>query len=142
MLVAVVAAIALWQLSGGDTPAPAASGGQSFFSADDGKTWFAAASTKVPPFAHEGKQAYQVFVWTEDGGKTKFVSHLLRYTPEGQKRMTEKSGSALPGGLPAFAEIKRPGDPESAWIPLSDPRAEAVARPKSRGRGYPEPVLP
>lgn len=141
VLIAAIAVIAFWKSSGSETPAAPVSG-QSFFSIDDGRTWFTAPSTNVPPFDHEGRPAYQVFVWTEDGGKTKFVSHLLRYTPEGQKRMREQGGSALPGGMPAFAEIKKAGEAESAWSPLSSPRAEAVARPKSSGPDYPMPVLP
>jgi hypothetical protein len=108
-----------------------------FFTTDDGKTWFKAPDDSIPPFDHNGKPAVQAFVWTCDGGKSGFVSHLQRYTPEGRKRMlAEKQrgpqGALAPGGMGlgvSDTEVKRPGEPETAWIRCSDLRAGAILQP-------------
>src|SRR5215210_5554852 len=47
--------------------------GKSYYTIDDGKTYFVDASNKIPPFMHEGKEAVRAHVFTCDNGKTKFV---------------------------------------------------------------------
>src|SRR5438093_6857424 len=67
----------------GEREAGASAGGpKAWYTIDDGRTWFADAANKVVPFEHQGKQAYRCYVWTCDGGKTKFVSHLERLSPQ------------------------------------------------------------
>ena len=98
---------------------------RAFFTVDDGKTWFAAETTNIPPFDHDGKQAVKAYVYA-CGGKT-FVSHLERATPEGRKimqaevdavRAGKPSVHKMPTGGVALNEIKRPGG--AAWIAQND----------------------
>src|SRR5580658_3503052 len=42
---------------------------QSYFTDDDGKTFFAAPSTNVPPFDHDGQQAVSAYVFHCGGQK-------------------------------------------------------------------------
>jgi hypothetical protein len=110
-------------------------GGSAFFSVDDGKTFFEADASNIPPFMHEGREAVQALVYSNDGGKTQFVGYLMRFTPSGVEYLRESRARAaaskkptLPGlntELQANTEVKRPG--EKAWVRLSDiPRAAAV----------------
>jgi hypothetical protein len=109
--------------------------GEVFFTTDDGKTWFPGPADRFPPFQHEGRTAVQAVVWAGDGGKTKFVSHLVRYTPEGQKKATALRKGADPSALQelpgnfSWREVKRPGAPESDWISDNDPKARDLMQP-------------
>jgi hypothetical protein len=79
---------------------------------------------KLVPFEHDGRPAYRAYVFTCDGGKTTFVSHLERYTPDGLRKMRQllaKGGRGTPAAaaveqdvILTGCEIKRPGD--SAWV--------------------------
>jgi hypothetical protein len=48
---------------------------------------FAEDATRIPPFDHNGKPAVRAYVWTTDGGKTRFVTHFTRFTPDAKKRL-------------------------------------------------------
>lgn len=139
-----------WGLS--DRLDPLAGSGRAFYSIDDGKTFFTASSDLIAPFQHEGKQAVQAMVYTADGGKTRFVGYLMRFTPRGAeqlKAMRAKSESGrptLPGldlELQKNTEVKRPGD--GAWVRLSDIAAAGrimnVEAPRQPGQ-LAEPVDP
>lgn len=125
------------QSSGGGVDAGA---GKAFFTVDDGKTWFAGDIRNIPPFEKDGKPAYQCFVWTSDDGKTEFVSHLQRYTPDAKKRLEEaqaKGVHADPQSLKMImmsgVEVKAAGngdDPKN-WINERDPRATGIKLPKA-----------
>ncbi len=109
---------------------------RSFYTVDDGKTWFSDGADKLPPFTHEGKTAYRCYVFTCDGGKTKFVSHLERYTPQGKlqaEQRIKQGKTALPmmkrlsaGGL----EIKKPGSGDSGWVMEGDAMTAEITMPK------------
>src|SRR5688500_20263081 len=77
----IVYTIARGGPGGAGAPVPA----QTFYSDDDGATWFADSDSKVPPFDHNGKQAVRARGY-KCGGKT-FVNHLARYTPELKQRL-------------------------------------------------------
>lgn len=123
-LLASAATIIYYQSGSGD---PQGSG-PAFYSVDDGKSFFEADSANIPPFTHEGKEAIQALVYTDDGGKTRFVGYLMRFTPRGIQYLRESRAKAaaskkptLPGydhELQANTEVKRPGD--KAWVKLSD----------------------
>jgi hypothetical protein len=133
-------------------PADALStGDEAFYTIDDGKTWFVDDANKIPPFEHNGKTAYRCYLFTTDGGKTAFVSHLERFTPEGRKLAESGGVKANPtvvmrrlstgGGV----EIKRPLTGDVGWIPQGDPSASTIMRPQSPdGSPLPnlEPVWP
>ena len=124
-----------------------------FFTVDDGKTWFADDSTKLAPFMKDGKPAYRVFVWTCDKGKTKFVSHLERYTDEAKSRIEQSrtqsttarrqlDPTALRVEMTSGVEVKRPND--ATWIPSGTPESLKITTPHcpSGSSGTIEPVIP
>jgi hypothetical protein len=114
--------------------------GSAFYSVDDGKTYFRADATNIPPFMHDGKEAVQALVYTVDGGKTRYVGYLMRFTPFGIQRLKDVRAKAaatstptLPGldtELQANTEVKRPG--AQVWVKLSDlDRAAEIMRVRS-----------
>lgn len=125
-------------VGGGPGPVP----NQSFFTVDDGKTWFAADANNIPPFEHNGRQAVLARVYRCDG-KT-FVNHMERFTPQAKKRLEEALARSA-GGADVFLadmggiEVKAPGSGE--WISASHPSAAKVIAPKCPG-GDVEIVMP
>lgn len=122
---------------------------QAYFTIDDGKTWFPDDNAKLSPFIKDGKPAHRVFVWTSDGGKTKFVSHLERYTEEARQKVEQALAQkqAFDPGLRQLLissgiEVKAPG--ESQWVKLGSPQGAKVATPQSPDgkSGSIEPVVP
>ena len=121
----------------GVTAAPGAAG-LSFYTIDDGTTWFADRTELLPPFKKDGREAVRAYVYRAPDGK-EFVSHLERYTAEAkralsalerltpQERATEDP-SSLAGGLDGI-EVKRPKD--KAWIRASDPRGQQIMQPRA-----------
>jgi hypothetical protein len=86
----------------------------------DGQTRFADRDDQVVPFDHNGKPAYRCFVWTCDGGKTRFVSHLERLTAAGRQRATAGGAQARPLPMelfPGSREVKRPRTGDQGWVP-------------------------
>ncbi len=97
---------------------------------------------KLPPFDKGGKQAYRAYVFTTDGGKTKFVGYLERYTAEGKRLLEEARDGRSAGLLPdqlnnqlakTGIEVKRPGDRD--WVLLSDKKADQVLAVKPPAGG-------
>ena len=99
----------------------AAGSGKSYYSIDDGQTFFEDDSKKIPPFKHEGKDAVRAHVFTCDGGATKFVGYLEMYNPQDKKLMEDAlAGKAPPAAYAGFsgqAMVKKPG-PQFQWIAL------------------------
>jgi len=58
---------------------------KSWYSDDDGATYFKDDINKVPPFDHDGKEAVRCFVFKDNAGK--FVGFLQKYSAEGKKKM-------------------------------------------------------
>ena len=111
----------------------------SFYTTDDGKTFFKANSENVPPFDYNGKQAVTAYVF-ECNGK-RFVGYLERYTPEARKAMLENK--ATPQTQIYGRELKKPGD--ATWVKSGD--GEAIAKvldvhPPDGISGSPEQVEP
>ena len=132
-----------WQACGGGGSGVV---GKSYYTVDDGKTFFVDASNKIPPFMKDGKQAVRAHVFTCDGGKTKFVGYLEMYTPQ-EKAMLEQANKGPNKGAPVYAGfggqamVKRPGDPPTMWIPLAPQTTmayQAVVQPKCPGGGSQE----
>jgi hypothetical protein len=98
--------------------------GRAFFTDDDGTTWFKDDARKVPPFDRNGKQAVRCFIYKCGENGTPWVSHLMRYTPEGTARL--KTNTLDPGVTetgPALVEVKEPNSGERGWVSENDPRA-------------------
>jgi hypothetical protein len=124
----------LWQfMRGSGAGGSATSGGpaRAYFTIDDGKTWFEDSLAKLPPFQHDGKTAYRARLFTCDGGKTKFVGYLERFTPE-MRAHIESLQKGGPGTIPMESqesggiEVKKPGTGDKGWVKRSDPTAQKL----------------
>ena len=113
----------------GDSSSEASLTTRSFYTVDDGKTWFVDSADKTPPFDHDGKPAYRVRLFSVDGGKKPFAGYLERYTPEAIKKIeAAKRGETEPKGRSVLSiveelmisgtEIRKPG--ETIWIARGD----------------------
>jgi hypothetical protein len=94
----------------------------SYFSADDGKTFFSDDVKKIPPFDYHGSQAVRAHVFRGADGKL-FVGYLEKIDPEAaaaiRKVQDRKPGDppldpSLLGIVMAGHEYKRPGD--TKWV--------------------------
>jgi hypothetical protein len=86
--VLLIAAVALlaghYRSSASDNQGDAFS---SFYSTDEGQTYFKDSIFKFPPFDYGGKTAYGAFVF--DDGVKRFVGYLFRFTPQAQKQLQD-----------------------------------------------------
>ena len=107
-----------WQACGGSGKPGV---GKSYYSIDDGKTFFVDDSNKIPPFKHEGKDAVRAHVF-KCGSNPPFVGYLEMYTPQDKKMMEDAlAGKAPPQAYTGYsgqAMVKRPGTGPQAWIAL------------------------
>ncbi len=113
--VAIVGLVLLLQFSGGGSNDPP---DQSYYSTNDGRTFFAASRTLVPPFEHDGQVAYAAAVFECD--RERFVGFLERYVPELREELVALEGRSLGPELNMWAsrggtEVKRPGG--DVWTP-------------------------
>lgn len=130
ILMLSTAGLLLMQLKG-ETAGAAAGGEQAWFTVDDGQTWFADDAKLLPPFQHNGKTAYRCSVWTVDGGKTKFVSHLERLRPEAKQKAESMKNDPIGAATElAKIEVKLPLTGDKGWVDISSPNAPAIMRPK------------
>jgi hypothetical protein len=101
---------------------PASTYPSNYFTTDDGKTFFSAPITNIPPFETDDKQvAVQALLFSPDGTPNGAKVHLLQKYPE---PVRDKFKAALAAGkgltsvvyglTPKDTLIKRPGDAE--WL--------------------------
>jgi hypothetical protein len=92
---------------------------KSWFTTDDGQTWFRDSNRKVPPFQHDGKEAVFAMVY-ECHGK-QYVGYMSRYKPEAKRKLDEyyaaedagkTTDPSTPGSAEWHVEFKRPGEKE------------------------------
>jgi hypothetical protein len=110
-----------------------------YFTIDDGKTYFTASTSNVPPFDHEGKPAVRAYVFDCNGKK--FVGYLERYKPDARQAKLDKK--ATPATQIYGRELKRPG--ETTWVNSGDQAAVAkvIEVPTPPGMsGEPQPIEP
>jgi len=109
-VVAVMVALMAWQV-GGTSSGASGSAGELYYTDDDGSTTFTAAANLLPPFDHNGKQAVRAVMYSCDGGKSKFVAYLERYTVPAKQQIeaarqaakTGSGGGKMVMGAPASA---------------------------------------
>jgi len=87
---------------------------QAYYTVDDGKTFFADSTDKVPPFDHEGQPAVTAYVY-QCGGQ-KFVGYMERFTPKFHDYVV--AHGRTPEAARYGRELKRPGEPN--WLPSGD----------------------
>jgi hypothetical protein len=89
-----------------------------FYTTDDGKTWFVADASHIPPFDHDGKVAVEAKIFTCDGGKTLFCGYMEKFDPEVKKLfdIAEKNPgnkvailNAKVAAMSRGPELKKPG---------------------------------
>jgi hypothetical protein len=125
IVVALVAII--WQAMGNrpDMTPP-----RTFYTTDDGKTWFDDEANKIPPFEAKGGQAVRCYVFRCGETGTKFCGSLERYKPEAAQKMADliKNKSEDPMAMEQLQmtgmEIKKPGD--AKWVNRNTPQAEKI----------------
>jgi hypothetical protein len=109
---------------------------QTYFTDDDGATWFTDSEYLVPPVDHGGKPAVFAQIYSYANGSKTFCAYMTRYTPEAKKQLEGAISAAVKNGKPPASvelfqdrrfletaiEVKKPGA-DNKWIPRSDPAA-------------------
>ena len=94
---------------------------KSFYTVDDGKTWFEDAATKNPPFDYKGQPAVRAYVFKCGDNGQAFVAYMERFTPDALKKL--EAATANPAQTDPMAmenlyttgmEIKKPGG--AKWV--------------------------
>jgi hypothetical protein len=105
---------------------------QTYYSDDDGHTYYKDSVYKFPPYDHDGKTAVEAVVAESNGHD--FIAYLMRFTPEARKQLQQKYDDAVKNNLPvqnavltllgnpginmAGMQIKLPGSGHD-WVPRS-----------------------
>jgi len=114
--------------------------GKSFFTNDDGKTWFVDRADLPVPVQRDGKEVVMAQVFTINGEGKPFVKYMRRYTPEALDRLKKRQPGAAPTAADAFPlrmEYKVPGDTKwhdlegnfaalADYLKMTDPRGDLV----------------
>src|SRR5579862_39008 len=104
-------------------PAHRIKGDKTFFSDDDGQTWFLDSVYQTPPFDRNGKTAVRAVIYSYDHGDKTFCAYLMRFTTSAKKRLDDAIAQAVkdgknPGSVNLFTdrelntsgvEVKLPG---------------------------------
>jgi hypothetical protein len=80
---------------------------KNFFTVDDGKTWFADSSNKLPPFDYDGAKAVRCYVF--EGKNGKFAGLLEKYSDSTLQQLATEA--KRPTSIPVL--FKKPG--EKGW---------------------------
>lgn len=100
---------------------------KSFYTDDDGASYFPDDINRVPPFDHNGKDAVRCYVFSCPG-KGKFVGYLEKYTKDMASKILAAKASSNMDALDQLdtdsgREVKKPGD--AKWIRVATHDAEA-----------------
>jgi len=113
-------------------PRPARLPTKSYYSDDDGKTWYIDEATNIPPYDHNGKQAVRVYLYKCADGKP-FVQRLEEFddnAKESIELLIKQGARPLEAQLRAIGlKLKKPGD--ANWIYVKKgipPEMEAMQR--------------
>jgi hypothetical protein len=131
-VITLAAILIVYKTSCSDSSGRSAAPTKSYFSIDDGKTYFADDAAKLPPFDYQGKPAYRVRLFKCKDG-TIFVSHLERYNDSVKQKIEaerQKTGISLNPTILGNMELKKPGDAE--WVTMTAGQAKymAILQPK------------
>jgi hypothetical protein len=119
------------------------------------KAMFADRADRYPPFDHNGKEAVRVRVWTADDGKTRYISHFERFTPEAKERIRKMVDGLRQRGVDEATfghfvteDVSLNGGveyrfPESdRWIPREQIGGQLASRIMKNPNATPSEVLP
>jgi hypothetical protein len=109
-----------------------------FFTTDDTSAAGALAALftdtrdRLPPFDKNGKTAFRAHVFTTDGGKTRWVGYLSKYSPEGLRQLQMRGENAIstPSGMQLAnreLQVKKPGD--KSWTSFQADESTAITHP-------------
>jgi hypothetical protein len=121
-----------------------------YFTVDNGKTWFVDDINKVPPFDHNGRQAYRARIFTCEGSSKEWCGYIERCNPKVKAKVDESVARGVPMRdlirlITDGMEVQRPGRPDTEWVPSSKAREYAevtgVKCPDDPTK-YPVPVVP
>jgi hypothetical protein len=110
-------------------PAHRIKGDKTYFTDDDGQTWFLDSVFMTPPYDHDGKTAVRAMIYSYDHGNKTFCAYLFRYTTSAKKRLDTAIAAAASQGKPPSSvdlfndrelnltgvEVKLPG-PGHKWV--------------------------
>lgn len=135
ILTAVTAAALLWSVGNGGLRAVKPSNAKSWYTSDNGSTWFADDLSKLPPFEKDGKTVSRVYLYSCPGETKPFVGYLERFTPAGKaklQKILERKGAPVPGSIEEImtneVEVAKPGT--NTWVRPTDPEGIAICKPK------------
>jgi hypothetical protein len=118
--------VVAWSTMGSSAASAPSVPAKLYFTDDDGKTYFADDSALVPPFDHNGKQAYQAAVFKCPGGQP-FVGYLMTYSRSGKSQLeampesTRRSASVEVMNIrKGESLVRKPGD--KVWASLAGDR--------------------
>lgn len=116
----------IWSVSSAGAPTIP---GKSYYTVDDGKTWFEDSLYKPVPFDREGKKALQAHVFT--CGEKMLVPFVMRlsdnYLKEAQAltaRRDENFGLKMENLMRDGLEVRRVGTDK--WLPVNQPAAQKM----------------
>jgi len=123
---------------------------QSYFTDDDGATYYADDIKIIPPYLHNGKTAVSAYVFKcKDGAP--FVGYLEAFTPDSKKILESaltNPGMGGPSILMARSEgclLKAPLTGDRTWLRPGEPGYDKIAQVHCPNGGSDEdlkPVLP
>lgn len=101
----------------------------SYYSIDDGKTYFIDDGARMPPFDHDGSPAVRCYVYQCKSGM--FVGYLEKYTDELLKNLNTPFDpkNRGPGGPVDFRDgtlVKKSGDKD--WVKKYSARGQAIQK--------------
>jgi hypothetical protein len=111
---------------------------QTYYTDDDGATWFADSAYLVPPFDHNGKMAVLAAVFSYDNGSKKFCAYEQEFTSKAKEQLQTALAEAEKNGQPPASvglyhdrtfmqkgiQVKAPGS--SKWVSMANPDANSV----------------
>lgn len=101
----------------------------SYYTVDDGATYFAEAAGRICPFDHEGKPAYAVRVFKCSDKDKPFVGYLERVEEKTladakAAEMAKKPREEIESITRNHLEVKKPGEEE--WVKSESPEGGAI----------------
>ena len=122
---------------------------KSYYTDDDGRTWFEDSADKLVPFDHGGKEAVRAHLFKCGENGEKFVGYLEKLDPRAKARLDEFNSNPNNRGrvMPGQAEmeegarlVKRPGDKN--WMLDTNPNAGRLTTIKCKDGSYAIRVVP
>jgi hypothetical protein len=145
-IIVIAIGVIVWQLMPESPPRIMT---KSYYTIDDGRTWFEDSSDKIVPFDKDGKEAVRAHLFRCGENGEKFVGYLEKLDPRIKAQLDEfksnpaNKGRIMPGQIEAEEGgrlVKRPGDKN--WMPDTSPNAARITTIKCRDGSYATRVVP